>query len=164
MNKDILDTEINIDCDTLVSNLPYNISSQILVKICTQNQIPENCILMFQKEFALRLLEKKINSINSLVQCFYEIKLCFNVSRNCFRPIPKVDSSVLIFKKKKKSLIFNHEVNSFINFKRYLFSHKRKSLKNLLKNYDLKDKFDLDLRVEDLSIDTLIRIFREANF
>ena len=61
LNKDILDTEINIDCDTLVSNLPYNISSQILVKICTQNQIPENCILMFQKEFAERLLESKLS-------------------------------------------------------------------------------------------------------
>ena len=55
-------------------------------------------------------------------------------------------------------------MNSFINFKRYLFSHKRKSLKNLLKNYDLKDKFDLNLRVEDISIDTLIKIFRETNF
>ena len=164
INKNILEINIDKGYELVISNLPYNISSQILVKLSILNDCPGILILMFQKEFALRLLEKKINSINSLVQCFYEIKLCFNVSRNCFRPIPKVDSSVLIFKKKKKSLIFNHEVNSFINFKRYLFSHKRKSLKNLLKNYDLKDKFDLNLRVEDISIDTLIKIFREANF
>ena len=60
---------------------------------------------MFQKEFAERLLDKKLNSINSLIKCFYDIKLNFNVSKNCFRPIPKVDSSVLTFKKLKKSFI-----------------------------------------------------------
>ena len=57
---------------------------------------------MFQKEFAKDLLDKKLNSINSLINCFYKIKLKFNVSKNCFRPIPKVDSSVLTFKKLKK--------------------------------------------------------------
>tara|TARA_B100001059_G_C17750911_1_gene537112 strand:- start:481 stop:1218 length:738 start_codon:yes stop_codon:yes gene_type:complete len=164
INKNILDIDIGNEYELVISNLPYNISSQILVKLSILEDCPGILILMFQKEFALRLLEKKINSINSIVQCFYDIKLCFNVSKHCFRPIPKVNSSVLIFKKKKKSLILSHEVNSFIKFKRNLFSHKRKSLKNLLKNYDLKDKFDLNLRVEDLSIYTLIKIFRETNF
>ena len=93
---------------------------------------------MFQKEFAQRLLDKKLNSINSLIKCFYNIKLNFNVSKNCFRPIPKVDSSVLTFKKLKKKIIKINEINKFIKFKRNLFSHKRKSLKNLLKKYDLK--------------------------
>ena len=45
-------------------------------------------------------------------------------------------------------------------FKRNLFSHKRKSLKNLLKKYDLKNEFDLNLRVENLNLDELIKIFR----
>ena len=48
-------------------------------------------------------------------------------------------------------------------FKRNLFSHKRKSLRNLLKKHDLKDKFDLNLRVEDLKLDDLINIFRTIN-
>ena len=115
---------------------------------------------MFQKEFAERLLDKKLNSLNSLIKCFYSIKLNFNVSKNCFRPIPKVDSSVLTFKKLKKKLIEIEEVNKFIIFKRNLFSHKRKSLKNLLKKYDLRHNFDLNLRVEDLNLDELVRIFR----
>ena len=85
----------------VISNLPYNISSQVLVNLSSREIVPNYMILMFQKEFAKRLLENKLNSLNSLIKCVYDIKLSFNVSRNCFYPIPKVDSSVLTFKKKK---------------------------------------------------------------
>jgi 16S rRNA (adenine1518-N6/adenine1519-N6)-dimethyltransferase len=163
INENILDLTISQKFQTVISNLPYNISSQILVKLSVLDNAPDRLILMFQKEFAKRLLNKKINSINSLVRCFYEIKLNFNVSRNCFRPIPKVDSSVLTFVKKNKNLIEKNEISNFINFKRKLFSYKRKSLKNLLKGYDLEKKFDLSLRVEDLELSTLIKIFRNVN-
>ena len=94
---------------------------------------PNNLILMFQKEFAERLIDKKLNSLNSLVNCFYEIKNSFNVSKNCFRPIPKIDSTVLSFKKKKKILLKKNEINNFIEFKRNLFSHKRKTLNKFIK-------------------------------
>ena len=94
---------------------------------------PINLILMFQKEFAERLIDKKLNSLNSLVNCFYEINNSFNVSKNCFRPIPKIDSTVLSFKRKKNILLKKIEINEFIKFKRNLFSHKRKTLNNLLK-------------------------------
>ena len=118
---------------------------------------------MFQKKVAQRLVDKKINSINSLIRCFYDIKLSFNVSKNCFRPIPKVDSSVLVFSGKDKKLLREDEVNEFIVFKRNLFSHKRKSLKNLLRQYQLEKDFNLNLRVENLELATLISIFRAVN-
>ena len=163
INADILDYEIKDYYQLIISNLPYNISSQILVKLSTLNKQPDTLILTFQKEFAQRLLDKKLNSINSLIKCFYNIKLNFNVSRNCYRPIPKVDSSVLTFNKLKKRIIKINEINKFIIFKRNLFSHKRKSLKNLLKKYDLKNEFDLNLRVEDLNLDELVKIFRATS-
>ena len=163
INADILDYEIKDYYQLIISNLPYNISSQILVKLSTMSKQPDTLILMFQKEFAQRLLDKKLNSINSLIKCFYTIKLNFNVSRNCYRPIPKVDSSVLTFNKLKKRIIKINEINKFIIFKRNLFSHKRKSLKNLLKKYDLKNEFDLNLRVEDLNLDELVKIFRATS-
>jgi 16S rRNA (adenine1518-N6/adenine1519-N6)-dimethyltransferase len=163
IKEDILKFNIKENYQLIISNLPYNISSQALVKITLLENRPEILILMFQKEFALRLIDKKLNSINSLVKCFYNIKLSFNVSKNCFRPIPKVDSSVLIFKKMKKKLLNKNEINDFIIFKRNLFSHKRKSLKNLLKKYNLKSKFDLSLRVEDLELVELIKIFRATS-
>ena len=163
INADILHYEIKDYYQLIISNLPYNISSQILVKLSTMRKQPDTLILMFQKEFAQRLLDKKLNSINSLIKCFYTIKLNFNVSKNCYRPIPKVDSSVLTFNKLKKKIININEINKFIIFKRNLFSHKRKSLKNLLKKYDLKDEFDLNLRVEDLNLDELVKIFRATS-
>ena len=163
INADILDYEIKDYYQLIISNLPYNISSQILVKLSTMSKQPDTLILMFQKEFAQRLLDKKLNSINSLIKCFYTIKLNFNVSKNCYRPIPKVDSSVLTFNKLKKKIIKINEINKFIIFKRNLFSHKRKSLKNLLKKYDLKNEFDLNLRVEDLNLDELVKIFRATS-
>tara|TARA_B100000989_G_scaffold34760_1_gene22127 strand:- start:1221 stop:1958 length:738 start_codon:yes stop_codon:yes gene_type:complete len=160
VNADILKYKISEKYELVISNLPYNISSQILVKLSIMNTIPDTLILMFQKEFAQRLLEKKLNAINSLVCCFYNIKLNFNVSKNCFRPLPKVDSSILTFKKMEKKLLNVDEINNFIIFKRNLFSHKRKSLKNLLKKYNLKNKFDLNLRVEDLKLNELVNIFK----
>ena len=163
INADILDYEFKDYYQLIISNLPYNISSQILVKLSTMSKQPDTLILMFQKEFAQRLLDKKLNSINSLIKCFYTIKLNFNVSKNCYRPIPKVDSSVLTFNKLKKKIININEINKFIIFKRNLFSHKRKSLKNLLKKYDLKNEFDLNLRVEDLNLDELVKIFRATS-
>ncbi len=163
INDDILKIILNKKYNLVISNLPYNISSQILVKLSLLKYIPENLILMFQKEFASRLIDSKLNSINSLVKCFYNVESNFNISRNCFRPIPKVDSSLLTFKKIKKSLLNKNEVNDFILFKRLLFSQKRKSLKKILKKYYLDDKFDLSLRVESLKLDELIKIFRAVN-
>lgn len=164
VNDNFLDLEIQNKFDLVISNLPYNISSQILVKLALLKNTPDKLILMFQREFGQRLLEKKINALNSLVQCFYKIEFCFNVSRNSFKPVPKVESSVLMFSKRDRKLIYENEIDNFIKFKRYLFSHKRKSLGNLLKQYKFDNKFDLSLRVEDLELSTLLKIFRDINF
>ena len=164
INENILNYPLIEEVDLIISNLPYNISSQILVKICLMEIPPNNLILMFQKEFAERLVDKKINSLNSLVSCFYDINTSFNVGKNCFRPVPKVDSTVLSFKRKKNVLLKKIEINSFIKFKRNLFSHKRKTLNNQLKDYNLnKKKFDLSVRIEDISLQKLIEIFRAIN-
>mgnify|MGYP001239526710 CR=1 FL=1 len=165
LNEDILKYNLIDNVDLIISNLPYNISSQILVKICLMDFAPSNLILMFQKEFAERLLDVKLNSLNSLVGCFYDIDSSFNVSKNCFRPIPKIDSTVLSFKRKKKILLKKKEVNEYIKFKRSLFTHKRKTLNNLLRNYNFdKKKYDLSLRIEDISLGLLLKIFKEVNF
>ncbi len=163
INTNILELKLNEKYELVISNLPYNISSQILVKLSTLNRIPDLLILMFQKEFAERLLERKINSINSLIKCFYDINFNFHVSKNCFRPIPKVDSSVLTFHRKKKKLINTGEIDDYIIFKRKLFSHKRKTLKNILRKYKINSNLDLNLRVENLQLEELIFLFRSIN-
>ena len=163
INEDILKYDLKNNYDLVISNLPYNISSQVLIKLSLLREVPNEMILMFQKEFATKLLEDKLNSINSLINCFFKISLKFHVSKNCYRPIPKVDSSVLTFVKVENSLLEDNEVDKFIEFKRYLFSHKRKSLKNLLKKFKLGSEFNLNLRIEDLELKELINIFRSIN-
>ena len=163
-NEDILNFDLKNRYDLVISNLPYNISSQVLIKLALMKKTPKEMILMFQREFAHKLLENNLNSINSIINCFYNIKLAFNVSKYCFRPIPKVESSVLKFEKLSKDLIYKGEIENFIKFKKYLFSHKRKSLKNLLKKYEINEEFNLNLRAESLELKELIGIFREINF
>ena len=162
-NKNILNYNLSNSYDLVISNLPYNISSQVLVKFSLMKNPPKEMILMFQKEFALKLLEKNLNSINSIVNCFFKVKLKFHVSRNCYKPIPNVDSSVLKFEKLDNFLLKNNEVDNFIEFKRYIFSHKRKSLRNLLKKYKISQNTNLTLRAESLNLKALIKIFREIN-
>ena len=161
INENILNYPLIEEVDLIISNLPYNISSQILLKICLNEFLPKNLILMFQKEFAFRLIDKKLNSLNSIVNCFYDISDKFNVSKNSFRPIPKIDSTVLLFTRKEDILLKKNEIYGFIKFKRGLFSHKRKTLKNLLREHHfLNNKFDLNKRVENLSLEELLEIFR----
>ena len=65
INADILKYNLNKKYQLIISNLPYNISSQILVKLTTHEIRPDVLILMFQKEFAQRLLDKiKFNKFN----------------------------------------------------------------------------------------------------
>ena len=163
INNDILKYDIINNYDLVISNLPYNISSQVLIKLSLMREVPNEMILMFQKEFATKLVEDKLNSINSIINCFFKIRLKFHVSKNCYRPIPKVDSSVLKFEKLNQSLIKTDEIESFIKFKRYLFSYKRKSLGNLLKKYKFNENINLSMRAESLKLKELIKIFREIN-
>ena len=162
--SDILKYNLGKNIDLIVSNLPYNISSQILVKICLLKKIPNRLILMFQKEFAQRLLDKKLNSLNTLVNCFYDVQKIFYINKKCFRPIPKIDSTVLLFSKKQTPLLNYDEINSFIDFKRKIFSFKRKALKNILKEYNLpQEELELNKRVENISIELYLKIFRKIN-
>ena len=98
INADILNYEIKDYYQLIISNLPYNISSQILVKLTTMSMPPDNLILMFQKEFAKRLLDKKLNSINSLIKCFYSVKLNFNVSKNWYLKYLRLTHQFLLLK------------------------------------------------------------------
>lgn len=154
----------------IFGNLPYNISSQILVKLIKYNIWPPkffDLIFMFQKELGEKIIakfpSKNYGRLSILSNYRLNVLNKFLVSPNCFRPIPKVNSSVLTFVKKEKFLLKEVEIDKYINFKRKLFSHKRKTLKNLLKNYNLKGDFDLNLRAEKLTLPLLIDIFREIN-
>ena len=100
-NSDILkiDLEKIIDIKSIVfGNLPYNISSQILIKIIKFKNWPPkftDLIFMFQKEVAEKIIGKSFGRLTVITN--YRLKLSnkFDVSPNCFYPKPKITSSVL---------------------------------------------------------------------
>ena len=61
INADILKVNLKNRYQLVISNLPYNISSQILVKLSLLKTVPDVLILMFQKEFAIRMMDNKLN-------------------------------------------------------------------------------------------------------
>jgi len=156
INDNVLNMKLEDKFDLVISNLPYNISSQILVKLSLLKTPPNRLILMFQKEFGKRLLDKKINSINSLIQCFYEIKLCFHISSNCFKPKPKVNSIVIHFKPKINKLFNLKNIKNLEKITNILFSNKRKminkNLKKILNDEEISNIKDIRMNMRPSEI------------
>ena len=166
-NQDILkfNLEEKIIKNTIIfGNLPYNISSQILVKLIRFNKWPPKysaLILMFQKEMADRIIGKfntsKYGRLSILTNYRLKISNKFNVSSNCFFPKPKITSTVLYF---KPNLNINYKIGNIKNLEKItniLFSNKRKMInKNIKKifksNNDLSllQNINLKLRPTDL--------------
>ena len=112
INNDILDIigKKNFGQNVIVfGNLPYNISTKILASLILLKKWPpwyETLILMFQKEVANRIIAKNnskdFGRLSVLCNWRLEIKKHFDVSKNCFFPRPKINSTVLSFRPKKK--------------------------------------------------------------
>ena len=174
-NEDILkfDLEKNIKKNSIIiGNLPYNISSQILVKLIKfKKWLPKykKLILMFQKEVADKILAKFNTSdygrLAILSAARLKITDHFNVSPNSFYPVPKVRSTVLVFepiinKDYKIKNIENLEKISHI-----FFSRKRKMINKafnkIFKNpleVSKKINVNLNLRPNELSENEYFKI------
>lgn len=151
--------------DLVVANLPYNVSSQILIKLSISKFRPKRMILMFQKEFAERLLEQKLNSLNSIINCFYKIDKKFEISNSSFYPPPKVRSAILEFNLLKNFLIKEKDIIKYTNFKREIFNKKRKKIGTIIKSY-MKFNISSDLaeqRAESISLKQFIEIYHKSN-
>ena len=162
-NKDFLkfDVEKIIKNKTIIfGNLPYNISSQILVKMIKMEHWPPkytDLIFMFQKEMAHRILGAYNSSNYGRLSILSNYRLNiinkFNVSANCFFPKPKVESTVLLFKP-KKHLIKIKNLDNLEKITNILFSNKRKminkNIKKIFKNNKLIHNLNLKLRPSEI--------------
>ena len=84
---------------TLISNLPYNISSQILFRLLDERDLFSRAILMFQKEVADRICAdpstRDYGILSVLCQLYFDVKKVVSVPSGAFNPPPKVDSAVI---------------------------------------------------------------------
>ena len=157
-NSDILkfDLEnINKENSIIIGNLPYNISSQILVQILRLKNWPpkfKDFIFMFQKELGEKIigkfLTKDYGRLSILSNLRLNIMKKFLVSPNCFFPKPKVKSMVIHFQPKKKIVSKIRDIRNLEKITNTLFSNKRKMINKNLKK--LLNKSDLDL-IKDLN-------------
>lgn len=140
----------------IVSNLPYNISSDITFKLLCHKF--ELAILTYQKEFAERLISAHNNKNYSRlsVGVYYkaECKFLDQVSKNCFNPTPNVDSYVLSLKPRSLPPFYVINEKFFFDFIRNMFIHRRKKIKRILISrykINLVGLPFLDKRIENLS-------------
>ena len=177
INEDILNIEEKLLFDEkaiVFGNLPYNISTEILIKwiINLKNYFWfDHLILMFQKEVADRITAEFNTSnygrLSILSNWKLIIKKICDIKPVCFFPKPKVNSSLLIFSP-KENFIKLKDPNNLEKITRIFFRQRRKMLKkpyNQLFNGDeeisKKLKIDLKLRPQNLNYDTYYKIVCE---
>lgn len=177
--KDFLDADLvsdvkNYSYDKLffVSNVPYYITTPILMKIIESNLSFSKIVMMVQKEvgdrFSTKPGSKEYGSITVLLNYFFDVKKEFLVSRNQFIPVPNVDSVIVSFTEKSNKKY----LKNFLFFQKIVrdsFQYKRKTIKNNLRSYDLKIVsdvlskygYDLSVRAENLQLDVFVDLANE---
>tara|TARA_Y100001958_G_scaffold152576_1_gene138900 strand:- start:283 stop:1071 length:789 start_codon:yes stop_codon:yes gene_type:complete len=178
LNEDILKVEENsLSNEALMvyGNLPYNISTEILIKwILNLNEKKiwfNYLVLMFQKEVADRITSefntKSYGRLTILANWRLKIRKICDISPSCFTPKPKVDSSLLLFEPKINFVKFVNPQN-LEKITRVFFMHRRKMIKKpflkLFNNYEklaLKMGLDLELRPQNLDFDTYFNLTKE---
>ncbi len=167
-NQDIL--KFNLDSISsnnviVFGNLPYNISTQILVNFLKVKKWPpfyKKVIFMFQKEVADRIIAKcntkAYGRITVLANFRFEIIKSFNVSKNCFFPKPSVDSKILVFKPKNNSSYKILNIKNLEKITNIFFSNRRKMINKpfskIFRDHITvakKLKIDLSIRPSELS-------------
>ena len=174
INEDILNYDLKLLSNTnliIFGNLPYNISSQILINFINYSSSKfsyKKLVLMFQKEVADRILaednSKNYGRLSIFSSWKLDIKKLMDIYPSSFFPKPKVMSSLLIFEPKNNYIKFNNSQNlEYIT--NIFFNQKRKMIKKPLNilfkdSKSVVDELDLDinLRPQNLKKDTFYKI------
>jgi len=167
-NEDILKFELENSIkknSIIIGNLPYNISSQILAKLIKfKKWLPKykKLILMFQKEVADKILAKhdfsSFGRLAILTNARLKITSHFNISQNCFYPIPKVKSTILVFEPIVNQDFKVKDITNLEKITHIFFSKKRKMINKAFKELFKKPieiakkiNINLNLRPNQLS-------------
>jgi 16S rRNA (adenine1518-N6/adenine1519-N6)-dimethyltransferase len=123
----------------VVSNLPYNISTQLLFCFVEMRDAFSGMTLMLQKEVAERIVAapggKQYGVLSVLLQLYCDASIRFLVPPSSFYPRPKVESAVVRFDFLEKPRVGIKDEALFRKVVKASFGHRRKTLKNALKNF-----------------------------
>lgn len=173
LNKDFKNIFDNSNNITLVANLPYYITTPILLKVLEETTRIDKMIVMMQTEVAKRLCgkpsTKDYNALSVLIQYFTNPRIIFNVSPKSFFPEPNVESSVVMIEKKEEPLLEVENLDFFLKFNRNIFAQRRKTLYNNIQkayNYDKglikkiikENNLDESVRSEELDDSQIVKL------
>lgn len=158
----------------IMGNLPYHISSQVLVRLIKSRRSIHQATLMFQKELADRLMApagtKAYGRLTVMLAYCADVHRLMNVSAESFFPRPKVDSTVLGIRFRSTLEATPHDEAFFHQVIKAAFSKRRKTLKNALSGSHLELSSqtaesalvaaDIDpiRRAETLTVDEFVRL------
>ncbi len=152
----------------VVGNIPYGITSPILFAILDDRPAVRDATLMVQREVARRLVArpgtKEYGILSVFCRVFAETELLFDVSRNAFRPVPSVTSSVVRIRPFPASRVVLSDEASFRQVVRFVFGQRRKMLRHSLggladmRRWALPREFALRERPEDLNPEDLAEL------
>ncbi len=155
----------------IIGNLPYNISSQILVKVLRFKKWPplfKDLIFMFQKELGEKIIGKYLSPnygrLSILSNYRLKMKKKFLISPNCFFPKPKVTSQIIHFQPKITKTFTIKKIQNLEKITNVIFSNKRKminkNIKKLINSKKLKKipEINLNLRPSDIKPEIYYKI------
>ena len=158
----------------IVGNLPYNITAPLIFHLLAHADCISRAIVMVQREVARRLVaspgSKDYSLLSVLVAMRTEVEMRLQVGRDCFRPVPAVDSSVVELHFAPKPRYAVKDVGCFDRLVRRAFGQRRKMLRNSLLGLnpeggrpwleDLGQQAGIELtrRPEELSIEEFVRL------
>ncbi|HCM15421.1 MAG: 16S rRNA (adenine(1518)-N(6)/adenine(1519)-N(6))-dimethyltransferase RsmA [Candidatus Cloacimonadales bacterium] len=154
----------------VIANIPYQITSPLLYMIQEHSEHFRHLVLMVQKEVAERLSakpgKKDYGPLTIKLGLCYEIHTAFMVGRECFDPVPKVDSAVITLRARTDSPSITNP-HLFYKVLTAAFAHRRKTLRNNLipllgrdemQSLEQKSDIDFNRRAETLDEKEFIRL------
>jgi 16S rRNA (adenine1518-N6/adenine1519-N6)-dimethyltransferase len=158
INIDILKIDLNNipKFNKIVSNLPFKISLPITLKFLEYKF--EKAVLIYQKEFAERMIAKaggkNYSRLSVLIYYKSFCKIIENIPKENFIPIPKVDSSIVELKPRIKPPFYLKNELFYFYLTKILFNNKRKKIQNIIKKFYKLNNINIpfkDDRIEELS-------------
>ncbi len=155
----------------VIGNIPYNITSPIVFWLIEQLDYWNDAFIMMQKEVAKRFSaspgSKDYGRLTVVCGAYLNVKYCFTIPPDVFKPRPKVNSAFVHFTKKTKQIVSDKNYIKFNNLVRVAFSQRRKKIKNTLKAYKLVQEdipdIDLNRRPETLSVEEYAILLNAIN-
>ncbi len=165
LHRDFLEVDLGLFVDAFLrgeekrvkvcGNLPYNIATQILMRIATTDTPYIHAHFLLQQEVGAKAAckpgEGDYGRISVMVQTFCTIERLFDVPAGAFYPTPKVDSTFIKLQHRLDHLIKHEDIPVYGGFVKAAFSQRRKSLfNNLRRGMDLTEKNEQDALLEDI--------------